>query len=612
MKYSLFKKFFLTGFIILCIVLETNAQDSQIRATAPGSVVVGQAFNYTISGDFSGNVTLPELKAFRLAGGPSTFVSQQSSLINGHLETVKTVTYTYTFLAQEEGDWVIPPATITSGRKETKTNEVSIKVVKSAQEVPTNQNGSSSESVDNTEPVFIRQIPSKTTIYQGEQIVLSTKIYTQEALNISSFKAPGFDGFWRQDLEGDNSAQQEKIKGEEYLSQVFKRDLLTAQKSGILNIDAADIDCMVKKKVSRLGQDPFNDPFFNDSFFEHRYENVPQSFKTNSVSIIVKPLPPGAPSGFSGAVGTFNMKVTIDKENLKVNDAITLKVHISGNGNLDLLKPIKIDFPPDLEVFDPKSVQNIKQTASGSNGSIDYEYVLIPRHAGNFRISPVLFSWFDPSDAKYKSDRSSEFNFTVEKADNDDASYITSPLSSGIVNQSGKEVVSLGTDIRFIRITPPDLEPIGISVFGSPAFLASFAVPLIFLLALILFRKERIRRNADLNAVRNRKARRLAEKRLKNASLLLKSDDNGFYDEILKALWGYLSDKLGVNVSELSRERIAFELQQKNLDINVQQTLWTLLDNCEMARYASGIGGDKQKIYEDAIELISILQEKLN
>jgi hypothetical protein len=612
MKYSSYKIFYLTGFIILGIAFGTYAQDSQIRATAPGSVVVGQAFNYTISGDFSGNVILPELRGFRLAGGPSTFVSQQSSLINGRLETVKTVTYTYTFLAQEEGDWVIPPATITSGRKEIKTNEVSVKVVKSAQEVQANQDGTQSESVNKQESVFIRQIPTKTTIYQGEQIVLSTKIYTQEALNISSFKAPGFDGFWRQELEGDNSAQQEKIKGEEYLSQVFKRDLLTAQKSGVLNIEAADIECMVRKKVSRLSQDPFNDPFFNDSFFNHRYENVPQSFKTNSVSIIVKPLPPGAPAGFSGAVGSFNMKVSIDKEKLKVNDAISLKVHISGTGNLDLLKPLKIDFPPDLEVFDPKSVQNIKQTASGSSGSLDYEYVLIPRHAGNFRISPVLFSWFDPSEAKYKTNRSSEFNFIVEKAESEDASYINSPLSPGITNQSGKEVVTLGSDIRFIRITPPELEPIGVSVFGSFVFIASFAVPLFFLLALILFRKERIRRNADINAVRNRKARKLAEKRLKSASLLLKSDDNGFYDEILKALWGYLSDKLGVNVSELSREKIAFKLDQKNLESNVQQKLWILLDDCEMARYASGIGGDKQKIYEDAIELISVLQEKLN
>jgi hypothetical protein len=306
------------------------------------------------------------------------------------------------------------------------------------------------------------------------------------------------------------------------------------------------------------------------------------------------------------------MKVSIDKENLKVNDAITLKVHISGKGNLDLLKPLKIDFPPDLEVFDPKAVQNIKHSQDGTSGSLDYEYILIPRHAGNFRISPILFSWFDPSDNKYHTDKSTEFNFVAEKSDNNDEAYITSPLSSGVSNQTGKEVVSLAGDIRFIRISPPELKPLGKSVFGSFAFIASFVIPLIFLLSLIIFRKERIRRNADMNAVRNRKARKLAEKRLKNASLVMNSNDNAFYDEILKAVWGYLSDKLAVSVSELSREKIASELHHKNLPPDVLESLWTLLDDCEMARYASGIGGDRKKVYEEAIALISVLQEKIS
>jgi hypothetical protein len=605
------KYIFSSAIITLGFVFNAFTQETQIIASAPSSVIIGQAFNYTISGDFDGDVQLPQLKGLKLAGGPSKMVSQQSSFVNGRMESSKSVTYTFTLLAQEEGEWVIPPATVTSGRKLIRSNEVTVKVLKSAQSAPSNQTGAGENSVDGTESVFIRQIPSKTAIFQGEQLVLSTKIFTQEQLSISSFKAPGFDGFWRQELDADNSAKQERIKGGVYVSQIFKRDLLTAQKPGKLVIDAADIDCLIRKKVSQSRQNVFNDPFFNDSFFDH-YENVSRNFKTNSVSINVNPLPLGAPEGFDGAVGSFTMKAIIDKDKLKVNDAITLKIHISGNGNLDLLKPIKINFPPDLEVFDPKSVQNIKHSESGTNGTLDYEYVLIPRHAGYFRISPVVFSWFDPSQEKYKNVKSSEFTFNVDKADGTDEAYITSPLLSGNQKQGGKEVLSLSGDIRFIRLTSPGFIPIGQSVFGSVLFITAYALPLFFLLSLIILRKERIRRNADMNAVRNRKARRLAEKRLRNASLLLKSDNNDFYDEILKAIWGYLSDKLGVNVSDLSREKIAYELQQQNLDLVILQSLWSLLDDCEMARYASEKGGDRQKIYDEAISLISILQEKIS
>jgi len=612
MKNFLSKYLFLISFATLTCQGNLIAQDTQIQASAPSSVVIGEAFNYTISGDFSGDVVLPQVKGLKLVGGPSTFVSQQSSMINGRIESVKTVTYTYTFLAKEAGDLVFPPATVTSGRKVFKTNEVTIKVVNSRQDTQSGEKGSSSEVSSSTESVFIRQIGTKSSIYLGEQFVLSTKIFTQEALNISSFKAPGFDGFWRQELEGDNTAIQEKVNGEVYLSQVFKRDLLTAQKTGIISIEPADIECLVKKKVSQGRQNGFNDPFFNDSFFD-RYENVPQGFKTNAVSITVKPLPSGAPAGFDGAVGSFNMKANVDKEKLKVNDAITVKVHISGKGNLDLLKPVKIDFPPDLEVFDPKTTQNLKHSDNGTNGSLDYEYILIPRHAGNFRISPIVFSWFDPDEGKYKTDKSAEFNFVVEKADGNDEAYITSPLASGNVRQTSKEVVSLAGDIKFIRITSPELTKIGKTVFDSGLFYASFLLPILFIISLVIFRKERIRRNADINAVRNRKARKLAEKRLKNASVYLTTNDNGFYDEILKAIWGYLSDKLGVNVSDLSREKISAKLQSKEIDSSIQISLWELLDDCEMARYASGLGeSDKQKIYEKAMALISVLQEKIS
>ncbi|MCP5515587.1 MAG: protein BatD [Spirochaetales bacterium] len=588
------------------------SQDNSIRASAPSVVTQGQAFNYTIEGDFDGKVELPAFKGMRLAGGPSTMMSQQTQYVNGRMQTSKTLTYTYTLVATDEGDYVIPPATVSSGRQEFKTNEVSIKIVKSGStpNVSGSQDNTVSEA-DTKETVFIRQIPSRTSVYQGEQIIISTKIYTQEALNISDFKAPEFNGFWRQELDPDTNPVRETVNGETYLSQVFKRDLLTAQKTGQIKIDPADITCMIRKKVSRGRPSAFDDPFFGDAFFD-RYESVPQDFKTNSPLINVKPLPPGAPDGFSGAVGNFSMKVNVDKDKLKVNDAITLKVTISGTGNLDLLKPVKIDFPPDLEVFDPKSTQNLKHSTNGTSGTVSYEYVVIPRHAGNFRIAPINFSWFDPAEGKYKTSKSSEFNFSVDKSDGNDEAYISSPAGTGSSNSGGNEVVSLAGDIQFIRLTPALLVPAGKTLFGTTLFYLMYLIPLFILITLVILRRERIKRNADFNAVRNRQARKLAKKRLKTAAILLKSDDKGFYDEILKAVWGYLADKLGVNVSELSRDRISTELQKIRLDQDILDSLFKLLDTCELARYASGFEGNKQEVYSDAISLISVLQEKIS
>lgn len=310
------------------------------------------------------------------------------------------------------------------------------------------------------------------------------------------------------------------------------------------------------------------------------------------------------------------MKAVLDKDQAKVNDALTLKLTVNGRGNLMLLKAIKVDFPPDLEIFDPKSVQNIKHSIDGTNGSVSFEYVIIPRHAGKFRVSPIVFSYFDPADEKYHSLQTKEFNFSIEKSGEQDESFITSPGGAGsqgnIDAGQGKNVVSLANDIQFIQLTSPELILIGKTLFGSILFNSVFIITILLFVSLILLRKESIRRNADLNAVRNRKARRLAQKRLSKALVLMKANDDGFYEEILKALWGYLSDKLGVNVSDLSRELINQKLQSLSIPENLLKDLWQVIDDSEFARYGTGFTGNKEEIYNSAIKLISDLQENIN
>lgn len=609
----------LASFVLIC--RQSMAQDPEIKASAPSSVSEGQAFTYTISGDFDGKVSLPEMDGIRIAGGPSTFISQSVSNVNGKLKTVKEVTYTYTFIAEKEGDILIPPARITSGRKEYYTNEIRIKVLKGPQQATT-EPGQSRESGEEPDgSIFVSQIPSRKTLYLGEQFVLSGKIFTQEPLQISDIKAPALEGFWKEELKGDESSSRETFNGETYLTLVFSRYLLTAQKPGEIRINPVDVNCLVQKRIKSGSQrnffnDPFfNDPFFNDSFFD-RIQTVKETVSSNALTIQVRPLPPNPPSGFNGAVGNFTLKAIIDKDQLKVNDALTLKIILSGQGNLALIKPVKVDFPPDLEVFEPKSVQNLQNSHNGTTGTLTMEYVVIPRHAGKFRISPVVFSYFDPGSAKYLSIETQEFNFSVEKSGEKDESFITSPGITGPQGRNesnqGQAVQSLADDIRFIMIKEPDLSRIGHKIFGTKIFVFTYLAVILAFIGLFILKRERIRRNSDVNALRNRKARRIAQKRLAVAHDLMRSDNDNFFDEVLKALWGYMSDKLGVNVSDLSREFITGKLQTFAIPEDLLKDLWHTIDECELARYATGIKVDKQGVYQKAIKLISGLQEKIN
>lgn len=600
---------------------KVSAQDPEIKATAPSTVAVGQAFNYTISGDFDGKVSLPEMDGIRIAGGPSTYISQQVTNVNGKFQTVKEVTYSYTFVAEKEGDLTIPPAKVTSGRKEYYTNEIKIKAFKGAQQAIA-EPGQSEESIqEKNESIFARLIPTRRTLYLGEQFVLSSKIFTQEPLQIADIKAPALEGFWKEELKADESSSRETYNGDNYLTLVFNRYLLTAQKPGEIKIHPVEVNCLVQKRVKSerprsFFNDPFfNDPFFNDSFFD-RVQTVKEVISSNALTMVVKPLPPNAPSGFNGAVGNFTLRAGIDKDQLRVNDALTFKITLNGHGNLALIKPVKVDFPPDLEVFEPKSIPDLKNTVDGTSGTLTFEYVVIPRHAGKFRISPVIFSYFDPVGEKYQNIQTKEFNFSVEKSEEQDESFITSP---GIMSPKGRNegikgqsVQSLADDIRFIILSEPLLSKTGVRLFGSRIFILTYLAVILIFIGLVIFKREKIRRNADINAVRNRKARRIAQKRLSVAYDLMQTGNEKFYEEILKALWGYLSDKLGINVSELSREHIDGRLQALPIPEELLKDLWQTIDDCELARYGTGYSGDKQLIYKKAIRLISDLQEKLN
>ena len=601
-------KYILSVLLALVSVLSAglsgvNAQDIDFIATAPEVVIKGKAFNYTITGNenIRGQFQLPDVDGIRVAGGPSTFMSTQSSFISGKMENITTVTYTYNFIALKEGNITIPPAVIKSGNRTISTNPVEINVVSdpAAQASPDpNQPKPSSEPA---EDYYIRMIPSKRSVFLGEEILVSVKIFTNQRLSFSEVKYPELEGFWKQETDADQQASREIINGREYLTQVFKRDLLIPQKTGEIQIKPVDATVLIQQRIRSQRRSPFGD-IFNDPFFDS-YENVPVVLTSNPLKIEVKPLPEGAPEGFTGAVGQFALDVTGGREQIKVNEALTLKVNLKGTGNLSLLKIPVLSTPPDIEVFEPKITRSVKHTLNGSGGSVTAEYVIIPRYPGKFRIPPLEFSYFDPVKKSYEKLTSREINILVDA----DKSTDQASVSGGhnvLPGMMREKVTSLNTDILFIKTNKPDFIKTGSDFTGRLLFRLFIPSGIILYILLVILYRKRIRQNSDLAYARTKKARKKAEKRLRAARKWLDVNNKMIYEEILKVLWDYLSDKLNVPRAGLSRETVENGLAEYSIPADLMEKLWMLMDVCEMEGYASGSNAEPYSVYTDAEDIL--------
>lgn len=599
-------------FVLVLLVLPVHAQDESYKATAPATVRAGEQFQYVIEGSKQGDVILPSMDGFQLLAGPFSSYSSHSQWVNGKMTMKTVVSYTHIFRANQSGSFTIPAATIRVGRKEYKTNSVKISVTGSASQQGAGQgngSGASQGAVDSngSDPVFLRVIPGKKEVYVGEQLVSALRVYTRvNTRPAGGTKDIPYEGFYKKSLDPDASANRQDIKGEQYVTQVIQRHILIPQKSGKLVIEPFKSEWMVQQRVQRQSNSVF-DSFFDDPFF-NGVQDVPTELATRPVTINVKPLPLGAPAGFTGGVGSFSLKAELSDEEVEVNEAISLKLTIRGKGNLPLLGEPEVNLPPDHDLYDVSQTSSITVSGNQLGGSVTYEYPIVARHAGRFRIAPIQFSWFNPSTGKYHSTTTSEFNFTVLKGDAEDVSG--SVYVPGIMQEN---VEDLGTDIRDISRTTPTFIPLAYSLMGQPWYKMVYLAILLMTILVIFYIRTVSRRNADLRLVKNRKASRSARNRLKLADKYKKSgDEDRFYDELGKALWGYLSDKLGIETSGLSREGISTQLDAKNISPEIQEELARIIDESEFSRFApssekTGTG----ELYRDAVQLIKNLENSL-
>lgn len=585
-------------------------------ASAPDVVVVGDQFrlSYTVTTQKVRDFRAPSIKGFDVLMGPTRSAFSNTQIINGAMSSESGITFTYILMATTEGDYTISGATITADGDQMVSNSVKIKVL------PPDQNtgsagaaqggnassgrsaATSSTSVSNQD-LFVTATVSKTNVYEQEALLLTYKIYTRESqLGFDNVKLPDFKGFHSQEIERPSNAKwsQDHYKGRNYYTTVYRQFVLFPQQSGKLVIEPARFDASVAKAVRSA--DPF-DAFFNGG---SNVVQVKKVLTTPAVTINVNALPAGKPADFSGGVGEFNISSSINSKEVKTNDAITVKLVISGTGNLKLLSNPEVRFPEDFEVYDPKVDSQVRLTQNGLSGNRVIEYLAIPRHAGNFKIPAVTFSYFDIKSKSYKTLRTEDYEIKVEKG--------AGNADQVIANFTNKEDLKvLGEDIRYIKLKDVTLQPKGSFFYGSFTYWLCYIVPaLIFILLFIVYRKQAAE-NANVAKMRTKKANKVATKRMKLAGkLLAENKKDAFYDEVLKALWGYISDKLNIPVSRLSKDNVEEKLRNHGVSDELIKEFIDALNECEFARFAPGDESQAMdKVYSSSLAVMSKMENSI-
>ena len=581
-------------------------------AAAPEVVVSGDQFRltFTVNSQKVRDFRAPSIKGFEVLMGPSRSTQSSTQIINGNVTSTSTITFTYILMAEKEGTYSIPGATIVADGNNYTSNSVSIKVLPHDQSagqsngrggVSSARNQANAGKITDKE-LFITATASKSKVYEQEAILLTYKIYTQVNLTQLHGDMPDLKGFHTQEVELPSQKQWslEHYNGKNYNTTVYSQYVLFPQQSGKLEIPSITFEGTISQLVA--SDDPF-DAFFNGG---SNYINIKKNIVTPKLTIDVKELPAGKPANFSGGVGEFTLSSSISTQELKTNDAVTIKLVISGTGNMKLINTPEVGFPQDFEIYDPKVDNKFNLTREGLTGTKVIEYLAIPRHAGTYTIPAIEFSYFDLKSQAYKTLKTDSYTLNVAKGEGN--------ADQVIANFTSKEDLKvLGKDIRYIKTGNTHLTEKGKYFFGSTSYYVWYIIPLaLFIGFMIIYRKQAME-NANVAKVRTKKANKVATKRMKNAGkLLAEKKTEAFYDEVLKAMWGYISDKLNIPVSQLSKDNIEEELNKYGVSEDLIKAFISTLNECEFARYAPGNQNEAMdKIYSSAIDIISKMENSI-
>jgi hypothetical protein len=601
----------ITYICLFITVISAKAEITRFEMSAPNAVEMGQQFRLTFTlNDRGSNLQLPPglTNNFDVLMGPSTGQSTSIRTINGQTTTEVTYSYTYILRAKSEGEFEIRPATIEADGKVMESNSLKIQVVpaqsqtQTQQQTPRGGESQGSQSVDlGGDNLFLRVEMSKQNVFRGEQIIATVKLYADPNIPISGFdevNLPTYEGFFTQDIEIPNQINftREVYNNRIYQVGVLKKTVLFPQQNGTITVNPFSMTLLVQQRVRPRS-------FFDDFF--SGVQTVRTTLTSSAARINVKDLPT-QPANFYGGVGNFNVTSELSAEDVTTNDAVTLKLTIRGNGNLRLIRNPELQLPSDFEVYDPRSTENIQVSENGVSGSKTVEYLFQPRFEGNYTIPAIPFTFFNPATGSYETRSTREYTLYVEKG--------TGEQSATVLSSRQRENLQLiGQDIRFIRQGNPMLRIKGTTFYGTPFFYSIYGgSALLFLLLFVVYRKK-AKENANVALMRNKKANRLATKRLKAASGFMKKNDNeAFHEAILKAFWGYFSDKLGIPVANLNRESALEGLRQRNVNEELISDFVEITEQCEFARYAPSGGSEaRSELYKKAVSTMSRLEKQI-
>ncbi len=615
------KKLFCIVAFLLTAIFQMSAQNV-IRVEAPDVVAVNEQFNVTfiIEGEKSpSDFQWSSGDDFQLVWGPQKGSSSSIQIINGKRSSSHQTTFTYILIPKATGTFQLPVATALLSGDRISSTQASIQVVSdgASSSQSSGKNGGKSSGGGQTSStgsgeissndLFMRLSLSRTEVVIGEPITATLKIYQRaNVVGFENAKFPTFNGFWSQETYVPNNIEfkRESLDDKIYNTAVLRTYVLIPLQSGTITIDPAELVCLVNIRTA-----PSTSNSLFDSFFQDEYRTIRKRVTTPAVKVKVNPLPAGQPASFGGGVGNFGISARLTTDNLKTHDAASLVITVSGRGNVALLEEPKVNFPPDFEVYDTKTTENTDKSNGGTSGSKSFEYPFIPRSHGDFTIEPVEYSYYDVNAGKYVTLRTEPLHVKVAKGKGGDSTPVTT-VNSGVER---KDVKSLADDIRFIFTGKPGLSGSGSFFVGSVFFWILLALMILGATSVYLaFRKVAAMR-ADVAGTKNRRATKMAQKRLKLAGEYLdKNLYTAFYEELHKALIGFVSDKLNMDMSEISKDNIASALTEGGVSEEQTKAFTDLLDACEFARYSPDGGNEAMRShYDAALKVISSIDSGL-
>ncbi len=610
--------------IFVAFSVSTFADEVSLRVSAPSTVEVGGKFRvqFTVNTQNVSHFSAPDFKGFEVIYGPATSSQSSFQMINGRTSQSSSIIYTYVLLAGNSGTFTIGSASVQVDGKTVKSKPVQVRVLSGGAGGSSNGGSSngggnsgnygggqsssapsaSSSSNISAKDLFMTATASRTSVHEQEAILLTYKIYTLVDLTQLDGKLPTLDGFQIQEIPLPRTKEFsiEQYKGRNYRTVTWSQYLLFPQKSGKLTIPSITYEGVVITRNRNL--DPI-EAFFNG---QSGYTEVKRKITTPTLTINVSPLP-NKPEGFSGAVGKFSVSSSISTKEVDANEAVTLKISVQGSGNMKLISTPEVQFPKDFETYDAKVNDNFQLTRSGLSGSKDFEYLFVPRHPGTYEIPASEFIYFDTESRSYKTIKTEAYTLKVNKG--------KGGAGQSVSNYSGQQqdVQQLNQDIRFIKKGDVDLHQPGDTFFGTWKCWAAYILPfLLFVIAMVLGRKQ-MKANANVAHLRGKKANKVALKRMKTAKKLLDAHDTGkFYDEVLRALWGYVGDKFNMSQESLNKENIEQSLTSRQVPDEQIQQFMKVLNDCEFARYAPGdVNENMENVYNSAISAISKMEDNL-